>query len=351
MFSSIVKIYQRLSQEDDMTLWQFLKALYILSTFESNRLVVDDYKPVPKRITQCILYYWRFCEPSLGKLRYLDNMWHYFTHDNDELARHYCEIIHKDDLLYSFWGNEPLFPGNFAFINHEANTIVWVIRPTLSTEDVMVDLLADSVEFMGGYAHQGMVMSAHNMLDKVFPIIEKALVAYETYDLVICGHSLGAGMATILSMLLYPRYNVAALAFACPPCISADLARKSQTHVMSIVIGDDIISRLSYHAFALFKKRLYLISHLGGEDALRDMNIISNMSWVHEDHMNDPTRLWGPIRTILIHPGHIVVAKEVSSFVLHSIIVSRASIVNHSPLKYIGLFRQWYLQTYIEIDV
>lgn len=345
LLSAIVNLYRRLDKDDKLSFMDFCKGMYRLSHFESNRVDLTDALPVPSSVASCILYYWRFCIPSLGKLRDMDNLSDYYQ-SNDDLVRQYCHIHHPDDLLYSSWSDTAWEPGNFAFLDHEAETVVWIIRPTLSFQEILLDLMADSVKFMDGYAHEGMVQAAHHMMDVVFPYIQRTLERYQ-YTLVICGHSLGAGMATLLSMLIYPRYGVAALAFACPPCVSWNLAESSRRHVMAIAIQDDVITRLSYDSFAYLKKRIYLIAHLGGEDALKDADILVNSTWVHEDHNQNPERLWGPSRTIYIEQcemGSLRVV-ELSSKTLHTIIVSKTCVLDHAPYRYIGIFNRWYLET------
>lgn len=60
------------------------------------------------------------------------------------------------------------------------------------------------------------------------------------------GHSLGAGVAAILSMMFRPLYpNVKCYAFEPPGCtVSLNVAVECEPYVISIVHGNDIIPRV-----------------------------------------------------------------------------------------------------------
>merc|ERR1719232_2522378 len=72
---------------------------------------------------------------------------------------------------------------------------------------------------------------------------------YEGFDIVVTGHSLGAGTATILAFLLrdrYPDIRVTCYAYSPPGgLLSLAAARESEKFTVSVVVGDDVIPRLS----------------------------------------------------------------------------------------------------------
>jgi len=65
--------------------------------------------------------------------------------------------------------------------------------------------------------------------------------------IVVTGHSLGAGVASLLTFLLLPRYaRVKAYAFAPPAAaMSAAMAAAMEPWITSVVVGDDCVPRLS----------------------------------------------------------------------------------------------------------
>ncbi|KHJ88986.1 triacylglycerol lipase, partial [Oesophagostomum dentatum] len=81
-------------------------------------------------------------------------------------------------------------------------------------------------------------------------VLEDLAVLNTGYQLVVCGHSLGAGVASLLTLLLKQEYpDVRCYAFAPPGCvISENGLHELEQHVMGIVAGDDVVSRISFHA-------------------------------------------------------------------------------------------------------
>jgi len=75
------------------------------------------------------------------------------------------------------------------------------------------------------------------------------LSAGSTRRIVICGHSLGAGVAALLSALWRDRglegVDVQCIALACPQVLDASLAVAQRGHTTSIVVGNDLVPRFS----------------------------------------------------------------------------------------------------------
>lgn len=72
------------------------------------------------------------------------------------------------------------------------------------------------------------------------------------------GHSLGAGAAVLLSLMLkHRRPDLRCIAFSPPGgLLGSEAARYSENFVMSVVIGKDIVSRLSPRTIEMLKCEL-----------------------------------------------------------------------------------------------
>lgn len=95
------------------------------------------------------------------------------------------------------------------------------IRGTFSLEDVLTDLDGENVEIIfnenqRGLCHKGMLRAAVYIRDKLLDtgLLEKAFNFNTSdsrntrdFDIVIVGHSLGAGTASILGILLKDEYQ------------------------------------------------------------------------------------------------------------------------------------------------
>ncbi|VDM01215.1 unnamed protein product [Schistocephalus solidus] len=114
-------------------------------------------------------------------------------------------------------------------IDDVTQAIVVIVRGTLSSNETLVDMLALGEplrqedkklpleeRFM---AHGGMVRVARNLSEKIVREgwVEKAKHLRPDYPLVLCGHSLGAGLVSLMSVLLRPQYpELKAYAFEPP---------------------------------------------------------------------------------------------------------------------------------------
>lgn len=91
--------------------------------------------------------------------------------------------------------------------------------------DLITDIAAASASFepaglpKGSMAHRGMIIGAKVLLKQLnqYKVLEKAFATYPHYSLTLTGHSLGAGLAVLLALLIRPVYpNLRVYAFATP---------------------------------------------------------------------------------------------------------------------------------------
>ena len=164
--------------------------------------------------------------------------------------------------------------------DRSTKSLIISIRGTLSLHDMLTDLrgepgviLDSQPEWLG---HQGMVNAAKYVYMRLHgqvtereqrsggqsdrnsrgslrqrDILQCCLADpdYEGFDIVVTGHSLGAGTATILAFLLrdrYPDVRVTCYAYSPPGgLLSLAAAKESEKFSVSVIVGDDVIPRLS----------------------------------------------------------------------------------------------------------
>ncbi|XP_076176575.1 diacylglycerol lipase-beta isoform X2 [Ptiloglossa arizonensis] len=163
--------------------------------------------------------------------------------------------LSMDDIVYASFKNHLCEIPFCVVLDHKTNSIVIIIRGSLSLRDILTDIAADSNIFEceglppGSAAHSGMIVGAKVILKQLnnHKILERAFNMQPTYNLVLTGHSLGAGVSVLLGFLLRPQYpNLKVYAFATPAgLVSREVAKITEEFVLTIGTGDDFVMRLS----------------------------------------------------------------------------------------------------------
>ncbi|RMX38306.1 hypothetical protein pdam_00010928 [Pocillopora damicornis] len=98
------------------------------------------------------------------------------------------------------------------------------------------------------YAHKGILLCARYVKSKLEKeeLLERAFSrAGQNYRLVIVGHSLGAGTASLLSVLLKPTYpELICFAYSNPSVLSAPATPFCEEFIISVVLGKDVVPRM-----------------------------------------------------------------------------------------------------------
>ncbi|KAI9007239.1 hypothetical protein BC832DRAFT_530693 [Gaertneriomyces semiglobifer] len=179
------------------------------------------------------------------------------------------QLPHADIVYVSLKGG--LFRTPFVICyDHPRQAVVVAVRGTLSTADILVDLNCDLVEIevprlgnssMKAYTHAGMWKTARNVLEEiesagVLAGIFSEANAYKSYRLLCVGHSLGGGVASLLAFLFRQRIhpNAEAIAYSPPGCmITREANAYFETFCISVVLGSDVVPRLSRHTVEKMK--------------------------------------------------------------------------------------------------
>ncbi|CAN6334357.1 unnamed protein product [Urochloa humidicola] len=98
-----------------------------------------------------------------------------------------------------------------------------------------------------GYAHCGMVAGARWVAKRAIPCLSKEVEQFPDYEVKIIGHSMGAGIATILTYILCENEKLSSstcIAFGPAACMTWDLAESGKDFVTSIVNRNDVVPSL-----------------------------------------------------------------------------------------------------------
>jgi len=240
----------------------------------------------------------------------------YRLNAQDFVERCARESVRVTVLHAQAYGDFDKRPPFFVVKDEASNDLVVSFRGTQNFEDIITDLISWPVPFIDSYAHHGMSQAAiflyDSLLDAIAQAMEKAWIPkaenpdVDTNDkltpkakmyhrllssdtpwprVIFTGHSLGAGIAVCAALLChtptlgtYPgephnspaneleailrsafanRLAPECLLFAAPACLSPELSLRTHTFAKSIVLGDDLVPRLSEFTMAQLILELY----------------------------------------------------------------------------------------------
>lgn len=189
-----------------------------------------------------------------------------------ETAAIRASLPHVDDesIVHISFTNRLTEVPYFVAADHRHKKIVVAIRGTLSLADALTDLAAKPVpladdpenpgDLEGMEAHGGMVKAARYVFAELRDknILNKAFSYFDGYTLVVTGHSLGAGTASVLAFLLRRLYpDTVCYAYSPPGCVfNAAAAEASRSFVTSVTFGEDLVSRLSISSVMGLKNKM-----------------------------------------------------------------------------------------------
>ncbi|KAJ4471992.1 hypothetical protein J3R30DRAFT_3522460 [Lentinula aciculospora] len=215
-------------------------------------------------------------------------------HDHDILAKSANDPTKLAQTEIKI-GREHLMPRFWVLTDHSRAQVVLILRGTMSLNEIAVDLTCEPEEFEpastatlddpvpGQYhfprqdpascnqssplprrymVHSGILRMARAMGDIGKPVqlaIHEALYKNPNYGLVMCGHSLGAGVAAMLGLMWAdPRTcltvhssglpidrKVSVYCFAPPALTDSSLSKLAESLIVSFVYSHDVVSRLS----------------------------------------------------------------------------------------------------------
>jgi len=144
---------------------------------------------------------------------------------------------------------------HMVVVDHQHRKVVLSIRGTFSLGEIVIDAAAFSREFCGGEAHSEMANMAENVWSVAGPTVQTMLAAnHHQYELILTGHSLGAGAACLLTILLeskriLPKHQkFRCFAYAAPPVFTPlEFVPNSVQATTNFVHENDVIPFLSVH--------------------------------------------------------------------------------------------------------
>lgn len=151
---------------------------------------------------------------------------------------------------------------HFIAVDHRHKAVVLALRGTLSISGALIDIQAMDSPYCTGRAHKGMAEMADAVWKESGAFLTDLLKeeAHTDYDLIITGHSLGAGTACLLHIKVHveglvvsdTNRRVLCFGFAPPPTFSWDIAdsnseaiERAIQHSVCYIHDSDCVPQLS----------------------------------------------------------------------------------------------------------
>lgn len=186
------------------------------------------------------------------------------------------DFFQNVDIVYTSFVDELYVSPFFVAIDHEKKSVIISIRGTLSLQNILTDFTVEPEKipcrqgegFTEWFAHKGMLrtaLSVKDVLDNKGILTEAFNKCPENerdnYKLIVVGHSLGAGAASVLAFLLREKYpNLFCYAFSPPGAtLSYDATKYAENFTLSVVVGKDMIARLSLNNLKELRDRVMFV--------------------------------------------------------------------------------------------
>jgi sn1-specific diacylglycerol lipase len=196
----------------------------------------------------------------------------------------------KAEVLYANLPTKDVMPGHFVAVDKEMRAVVLGIRGTTTAYDAIIDAVGtseDMPEVPGLQVHKAMYEGAKKVLEKTRDELTKALNNNPNFQLIVTGHSLGAGTATLCSILLtlnplIPAQKLTCFAYAPPPVLSNAAHEKIKgIKIVAYVNRNDAVPRASLHnVYQLGKKCMKI-------DLLDDLTLMDRLGLMRRGHADD----------------------------------------------------------------
>lgn len=192
----------------------------------------------------------------------------------DALAARKYKLIRHDKVTL------PGCVAHYIAMDPTSKTVVISVKGTSNLEDFLTDACGNAVtlQLEGAFGrrdgeinelrcHEGVLLAAKRLAQDLDGLIEE-FVLPAGYSIILTGHSLGAGVAALVGILLRSRLPALArdndrlrvIAFAAPPVLDLKASRACASFITTVVNNSDVVPRASLSNLVILMEFLKIIN-------------------------------------------------------------------------------------------
>ncbi|XP_054784792.1 uncharacterized protein LOC129291461 isoform X2 [Prosopis cineraria] len=256
----------------------------------------------------CARWAWQKCLYTAG---YESENWGLASAEEFEPVPRMCRLIlavYEDDIRNPLWAppggyginpawvtlrkdygdNQGRVTPYMIYLDHDrAEIILAVSGLNLAVESdyaVLLDNKLGQTEFHGGYVHNGLLKAAEWVFDAEFEVLRDLVAENPAYTLIFSGHSLGAGVVALLTLIAIHNRDKLDIERNRIKCYAIAPAR-----CMSLNLADDFLPRTTTALQDVFKSLFCL-------PCLLCLMCLKDTCTLEEKMLRDPRRLYAPGR-------------------------------------------------------
>lgn len=223
------------------------------------------------------------------------------------------------------------------------------------------DQVPEGHRFVQGRTHFGFLKAAQILATELEALVIQAMEQHRGYKLVLCGHSLGSAVATLITLMwskIPQLQSVRCYGFAAPATLSLDVAQSAiaSAKITSVVYHDDLVPRLSLGSVSDLRNSVQFVAtqKVKGDKQQRNVARFVNdaiaakhppeklasmfnpiMKQIRKsEHVHDKLFIAGSIYHIEHPNGTIELARKKKSSDISEILVSGGMFMEHVPHSY-----------------
>ena len=230
----------------------------------------------------------------------------------------HIDIPEEDIFLMNLLDDQVETLRFFIAVDHTNKAVVLSIRGSLTVKEILIDIAGFSRPFCGGEAHSEMANTAETIWDAAKDMITKLLCENADHELVLTGHSLGAGAAALLNILLHENNRkkvngraIRCFAYASPPVFAGEVAEETSEACINYIHDTDVVPFLSVDSVRRIFAALHAIEECNLGVWIRSLIIWGSTEVIHlstllrvESALHDPLPVKKGAPELLI-PAHM----------------------------------------------